>query len=340
MHSRSIHSWVSAHPAARIAISFALLALLLIAALIALVRDHAHASQREQAHFKLTQAAQGLRERLDRKMADLCREVRVRTEIESMENPSGDESMRRRTIASLHLAWPEFSWISFSSQEGIVQQSTGGLLEGQSVAGRPWFKRALNGRPVTDVHAALMLQELLGGEEPMRFVDIAYPVRNAQGNLVAILGVHASWKFAGALASASLGGIKPEEGIELRMFDREGNVLLGPGEAPQLSASMLKTLQQIGQSAQTGIVIEEDKEFVAYMTMRGEGDFPGLGWIVAARQSTDKALQPMREFDQLILVWGSAGFALFLLATALLSWRLSQPFESYSEFEDEQPAKD
>lgn len=58
-------------------------------------------------------------------------------------------------------AFPRYAWIGFARPDGTVETATGHLLEGQSVAERPWFKAALKGPFVGDLHEALLLNRLL-----------------------------------------------------------------------------------------------------------------------------------------------------------------------------------
>ena len=62
------------------------------------------------------------------------------------------------------------------------QVAARGLLEGASVAARPWFTNALAGVHIGDVHEALLLAKLLPSVngEPQRFVDVAFPIEGVQ----------------------------------------------------------------------------------------------------------------------------------------------------------------
>ena len=56
---------------------------------------------------------------------------------------------------------PFNSWIGVADTQGVVQNATGGMLKGQSVAQRPWFQLGLKGVHVGDVHPAKLLDSLL-----------------------------------------------------------------------------------------------------------------------------------------------------------------------------------
>jgi hypothetical protein len=65
----------------------------------------------------------------------------------------------------------------------ICLAATGGILEQQGVSKRPWFGAASKAAFVGDLHRAVMLEKKLNadGGEPLRFLDIAMPVRDSAG---------------------------------------------------------------------------------------------------------------------------------------------------------------
>src|SRR5262249_21285313 len=107
----------------------------------------------------------------------------------------GDPKALREALEELQSNYSDYSWIGFADTKGDVVAATGGLLEGASVAARPWFKNGLEGPAVEDVHEAVLLAKLLDARpagEPFRFVDIAFPVRDAGGRTIGVLCAHLS----------------------------------------------------------------------------------------------------------------------------------------------------
>ncbi|PMY44289.1 GGDEF domain-containing protein, partial [Pseudomonas sp. GW456-L12] len=69
---------------------------------------------------------------------------------------------------------------------------------GQAVQQRPWFQAGLRGEYTGDPHEAVLLAKLLPGlpnGEPLRFIDFAAPIRNADGQVIGVLGAHAHWSW-------------------------------------------------------------------------------------------------------------------------------------------------
>ncbi|MDX2219337.1 MAG: cache domain-containing protein [Burkholderiales bacterium] len=334
MHWKAIHSRLAQRRIYLIGLCFVLVAALLTSLTVAMVWKEAAAQAERQAQSELFHIAAGLRERLDRRMADFCRVAKINAELESAENPSGTPGLRRRTLDHMSKQWPEFTWIAFASLDGRVLQATGNLLEGQDISLRPWFQRAMSGKHVTDVHQALLLQDLLGSNEPLRFVDITYPVRDQQGNPKSILAVHASWEFANVIAKASREAAETEAGLELLIHDSQGNVLLGPNGEPRLEEEVLRNLQAASRLLKVESRSDQTSQFVVHVASLGMNDFPGLGWIITARQDTQEAMKPLREFETRLWFWSGMGLLTFIAFAAALAYGMSRPLP----LEEEAPA--
>jgi hypothetical protein len=70
--------------------------------------------------------------------------------------------------------------------DGRVRQAVKGLLVNQSVKARLWFQAGLQGNYTGDPREAVLLAKLLSGGttgEPLRVIDFAAPIGNADGLL-------------------------------------------------------------------------------------------------------------------------------------------------------------
>lgn len=316
----------------RVAVAFALLALSLVLVLGVTVRNTANVLLDDQTRLMLTQLAASTRDRLERRMAAFARDIQDRAQAEVVENPNGRSAYRRRAMAQLQTARPEFSWIGFTRPDGIVTEASGGILEGVNVAARPWFQRALRGLPLTDVHEAKLLQSLLGapGGEPLRFVDIAYPLRDEAGRLTGVLGAHVSWEFARLMIRDTLQLHYRVRGLEILIYDAQGAVLLGPADEGRLEASLIPRVQDANEV----VFIESagtSGHVVAFSATRGTRDIESLGWIVAVRQDIQNAQAPLRRLDRQLLLWGPVAILLFALAGVALSRWLVRPLEALTD---------
>ena len=117
-------------------------------------------------------------------MAVRQQEMKLFSQLQPLQNTWRDDPVElRRALEQLQETFSDFAWIGFADVDGKVVASTGGLLQGESVAARPWFKEGLQRIAIGDVHEAVLLASLLTQRttgEPYRFVDLAFPVSDSE----------------------------------------------------------------------------------------------------------------------------------------------------------------
>lgn len=113
--------------------------------------------------------------------------------------PTGSPDSMQAAVDSLATNDEKTSWVGIAKADGTVLAASRGLLVGENVASRPWFNEGLKGSFAGDVHEAVLLARLLNpeGDEPLRFIDFAAPIRNADGSVWGVLGTHVNWPSSG-----------------------------------------------------------------------------------------------------------------------------------------------
>lgn len=313
----------------------ALVTALLCLALVATVAGTAAYVARQQAMVRVESAMVGVAanvaQRLDTSMFERFREIGNIARLAPLEPVwLGDPAATRDMLEQLQSTLPDYAWIGFALPDGTVKAATGGLLEGVSVAERPWFTAGAAGPTVQDVHDAKLLSELLrppgSGGEPIRFVDIATPVRDAAGSTIGVLGAHMNWTWAADIRQIVLEGLDPSLATEIWVLARDGKALLGPefGSQPIDSA----TIARIGSS---GFLSFRDNveggHMLGAVVTPGQLDYPGLGWIVVARRPLDLAVAPANQLTLVIALIGVAFAVLGVTAATVLSRRLTRPLQ-------------
>lgn len=285
---------------------------------------------------ELAELAEVMADKLDRGMFERYREIGVVADLEVLRPVWGGNPEDLRAILDrLQRSFPDYAWIGFATPDGSVRAATRGMLEGASVAQRPWFREALDGAFVGDVHEALLLAKLLGpraDSEPFRFVDVAHPVRDAAGNVIGVLGAHLSWDWVEEVRRSILDASSNFAAAEIMVLDTGGRVLLGPQTGRVLAdAPTLAGIRATGRGYGIGLQTDPQQHgrwLTGYATSVGYRDYPGLGWIVVVRQPADIANRPVRELATSILLYG---LVLGLLGIALAWWlagRLARPIRS------------
>ena len=266
--------------------------------------------------------------RLDRFMATRQQEMKLFAELQPMQGLwQGDPAALRSSLEDLQRSFSEFAWIGFADVNGNVVAATGGLLQGKSVAARPWFKQGLQQVAVGDVHEAVLLSSLLtqrANNEPYRFVDIAVPVHDATGKLLGVLGGHLDWNWASNLVK----DVEANDGnadAALSILSKGGMVLVGPQkETIRYGGDELADILKSGVGAfreTTG----GKQMLTAFHVGKGHRDYQGLNWIVTASRPASVALAAAISSAKLILAIGAATALIALSLAVLVSRRIAGP---------------
>ena len=167
--------------------------------------------------------ANGLQER--------SREAEVLAAAEAVWTKGLDSAEAHHMLARSQATHPHSAWIGVADAQGVVRAATGGLLVGQSVAERPWFKEGLQTLHVGDVHPAKLLEQLLApppSGEPYRFVDFAAPIRLGP-TTIGVVGIHGSWEWTHEVMESLTPARTDDKAVELFVFDRKGELIYAPG---------------------------------------------------------------------------------------------------------------
>ena len=300
----------------QLALAYGLAVLVLVVTLALMLGWWAsEASQRAQSRLLQTLArstgmllAEGLDERL--------REVQALAEARPAQALEGWGP----TLQRLQAGRPQYSWIGIVRPDGTVATATGGLLQGANVAHRDWFQGGLKAPFVGDVHPARLLAKLLpppSDGEPLRFVDFGAPVRDATGQLQAVLGVHLTWEWAREVTQRLNAGDAGEAGVELFLVDKAGKALLTP-----VGVSAMQAPPYVSPETALGSVrVWADGQIYlsAAAKVETQQTATALGWTVVARQPLHLATATARTARNTALA--AAGVA--ALVAAALAWFLA-----------------
>jgi diguanylate cyclase (GGDEF)-like protein len=266
--------------------------------------------------------------RLDRFMAIRQQELELFSKLQPLQRLwHAEPDQLRGALEQLQRIYGEFAWIGFADVDGKVLASTGGLLQGKSVAARPWFKEGLERMAVGDVHEAVLLASLLSqraGPEPYRFVDLAMPVRDADGKLLGVLGGHLNWDWASAVIHDVEDNVGASE-IKLSIISKTGTVLLGPEkDTIRYTADRLAYILAAGDgtfSEQAG----GQQQLTAFDVGTGHQEYKGLNWIVTASQPASIALGAAIKSAQIIFLVGGIVALIGVSLALLVSRRIARP---------------
>ena len=312
----------------------AALCLLFVASTAAFVGSLGAHKMSSMIQRDLASTAQVLADQLNRALAARYREIQIVSRLQPLQPLwHGRPAELRNVLEELQASYPNYSWIGFADNDGKVVSATNGLLEGVSVASRPWFQNGLLGPTVEDVRDAHLLAKLLGPREtgePFRFVDIAFPVFDAEGRRLGVLCAHLSWDFAATLRRMLMEA-DPSSSLDLLILSDDGKVLLGGQYGSDLFDRA--EIQQIKSTPKGTFaeIIDGRQMLLGFSTVQSRGEYPGLGWIVVTKQSASAALAPVRAMVWTIGLIGLVTAALGLLIASFLSRRIAAPLQALTE---------
>lgn len=289
-----------------------------------LIENFARAHAERRATESLRQISADFRDALDRGMAQQFQQIRVLAQLDTFRR-FDDLPAMRQALDQVQLGFNHFAWIGVTDAQGRVLASASGLLEGANVSKRPWWQGAQTGPFVGDVHAAVLLEKLLPQQtEPWRFVDFAVPIRNDKGELRGVFGSHLSWTWARQIKNDLIDAAMDAHQAEALVIARDGTVLLG---TPDLEGKKLPgmAIQLATPGAAQQTLIDGQDYFVVTSATRGQGSYPGQGWIVLLRKPVALALADYYRLRLQIAATAAVLVLLFVPLAWLLSRRLSAP---------------
>ncbi|SHH00382.1 diguanylate cyclase domain-containing protein [Massilia sp. CF038] len=281
---------------------------------------------------ELSELAFQASDKLDRGLFERYREVQLLAERSLMADPAISLDAKRGQLQLMQRTYPTYAWIGVTDLQGRVMAASGGLLEGVDVSKRPWFQGAYRGIYLQDVHESVLLANLLpkNGNELQRFVDVAFPYRDAQGQFAGVVGAHLSWQWAKEVEASVLRPLASRNRVDTIIVSAKGVVLMGPAE---LIGKRINTeSMQAAVKSKTGFSIEAwpDKRqyVVGYSRSQGHLSYPGLGWTVLVRQPVDEAYLPVHTLQRTIMLTGLSAALLFGLIGFLAARAITAPMHT------------
>jgi HAMP domain-containing protein len=255
---------------------------------------------------------------LGRRMHQLWRDVEGLSRALDLE----DTTEIRRLLSFMSHIDPRFTWIGVANVEGNVLAASHGLLEGQSVAERPWFRRGLNAPTAVDVHDAKLLEKLLPARpEPRRFVDFSAPLKDSMGRVIGVVGAHFDWDWV----ESNLAGLHTP-GVDMLLVARDQRVLFGPD-------GLRNTTLSVGSAIAAGQAVSipftehwpDGKDYFTVTLPIQFEDMPSFGWSLIVRADTESALAPTKALIRSFWTMLGAGFLVALGLLYLFAIWLSSP---------------
>jgi diguanylate cyclase len=312
----------------RVAIVFGLLVATLSVAISLVLGQSIATNVLHEESDTLTTLARNTAITLADGLAERMREVELLAATPPAGDPAGpDGAIWARTLANMQRTRPQYSWIGVAAPDGQVLVATGGLLVGQNVAQRPWFQAARQAPFTGDVHQALLLAKLLGPSasgEPLRFIDFAAPLADAQGRLVGVLGVHATWDWGRSVAESLESPAQRGKGVEVIITDKTGQVIhqpRGPGSGVKLDLA-----RQLASGVAAELAWPDGRTYLTVaMPVPARSAVTDLGWTVIVREPMQAATGPADQARRTALAIGAIAALLAITVAWWAAGRIASP---------------
>lgn len=301
----------------------------LSAAILVVLPDFAKTTQRQSLERALTARSASMALELGRRLHAEWEELGVLAEQISGIDPQLGRAFLEGVAGSKNV-----SWAGFAGTDGIVRFAADGLLEGESVAQRPWFAAGLNGSYAGDVHEAKLLQSILAPDatDPLRFIDLARPVKDDAGRVRGVLAVHID---AGWLQSYLAEAAATRE-IDIFLIGPEGQVSVStaPLDGEAMSVSAIRS----ASAGAAMIGVEEWPDGNTYMSVVlpeiAYQDLPSFGWRMVARIDVADFAFTRHTIMTHGLALGLAAAAIFAIVCFVFSTVFLQPLIRLTDVAD------
>jgi HAMP domain-containing protein len=228
-------------------------------------------------------------------------------------NDAATNAQRRDALEALAKEYPEFAWIGFADRDGNITAATHGWLEGSTATLRSWFHVGARHVHVGRVQELSELARRVLGrddENAVRFLDLAAPVRDDNGDVVGVLGAYLRWEWTRDVAFSVITESLQHRQIGVTVYAGDTDVILDSGASGWTVPPNAPPLPSL--HPYRGSMTEDSsvgtKYFSGYVRSRGFRDYRGLAWLVTVRQPFQRAFAPVTELRWLIFRWG-CGFA-------------------------------
>jgi len=286
---------------------------------------------RKSTGQNLEEVAVQLRDKIELDLHERYRDLKIAAAITRQGLEEQDSPEIAPLLDALADNFPSYAWIGLVSPEGTVMASTDSLLKGMNVGHRPWFQAARDKPFLGDAHEAALLADKLPNKSgiPLRFVDIAVPLKSDSGELIAVLGAHLYLDWVAGLGQSLLAPLQERLASELIVADREGVILIGPDNT--VGEKLGDPLIAAARSDQAGHLIttmdlqspgESQDYLVGFSRLRDRDEYASFNWLVLVRKPAEQAFLPARDLRNTILAVGIL-MALLLILLASSTARLA-----------------
>lgn len=269
------------------AIGWSVFIIVLVAALVGANLAAREAAQRARADTErlLDQFATQVRYALDMSLAARQSILEATAAQIAADGGYGTNVLRQQHhLDVVRQQFPEFIWLGVTDERGLLVTTTGGLLQGETAAGCPWFQRGRRSPFLGDARQTPLLDAPAPASDltarSSGFV-IAVPLAHSSHAPAGVLGAKLSWEWIEAQESELLRRLETARSLELLVATADRWVVLGPQ-------------RWRGRELAADSDLTEAGDYVIGRNVVSSPRHEDLGWTVVLRQDAKTALARAR----------------------------------------------
>lgn len=241
-----------------------------------------------------------------------------------------DSAEFQASLERLKDSYPHYSWLGLADATGTVRAASSGHLLGANVTKRPWFSAGLKGTYSGDLHEALLLSKVLGhaeSDQPLRFIDFAVPVYDANQKLRGVLGAHIHWQWAKSVMAVVTPPNANDMGLGIFVVNKDNQIIYPEGVDSRLHLPQAIAEGNVrrGKFTDWG---DGEPYLSAAAAMRDPVASTPLGWRVVVRQPKSIVLADVTKLQHLVLSVSVVAALVFLLLAWGIASSISRPLEN------------
>lgn len=253
-----------------------------------------------------------MRDKVDRTLYERLSDIKLLTNSSIISDPLASPERKRGRLDGVRRSIRDYAWIGFADRSGRIVASTDGVAEGSNVSAQTWFSQALREPSVTSI-------ERPSSEGRLPLIQVAAPVRTADGIQLGVIVAHLNWAWAEEMERQLLAS-SANVGADILILDQRGRVLLGSQQ--EEFVRLPDALQSADQNVPA---VDTGEQLIATSQSQGYREFPSLGWRIVVRQEAQEALRPVKDLQLQVLLWGGAIGLIFILLGLVIAEAISRP---------------
>lgn len=284
-------------------------------------------------HELLTEIARSIGTQVGRAMEERYTDVNFTRGLLEQEMSNASAKDKRHLMERTQSSHQHFSWLGIVEPDGRIAIGTGGLLEGLNIKGRNWFEGALTQQVFFgNQHPAKLLASHIKNPDGahLYLLDIALPLRRADGALAGVVGSHLNWKMVEDVVRNALSSQSHNGQLSAAVLSREGDILYDTNRTTGNVKSLFDKGRE-GDMLEHLWPTETEPSVLITQQVPASGLFPGMDWHIVVRTPVSLVNRGISELKWQILTWSLVAGTLFIALGLFAVRSVTRPLSKLTE---------